>query len=340
MKLSGVTLLMLVVCRMAEAFAAEPPITAVAFSSDGTSVVATSQSGLQVYSWPDLKRERTIECSAANLHCVAFSPTGEHVAVGGGNPSEDGSVEIFSWPAAERVVLLGSHHDSVRAVAWQSSTRILSAGFDREIRLRGIGITPSNQLSIPRQSGSESPTVAVEARPENGQTLSGHSRSISSLCLLNDGKILVSASDDHSLRVWDLDQGELTRSLNQHTGSVHDLTQRPSDGALPMVASAAADRTIRFWQPTIGRLVRYVRLESEPLCIAWLDEDHIVAGCVDGRIRTVDANNVMVTDDQAAMDGWAYAIAVHPRDGSVAVAGTDGQIRRVKLRPTDDHSRK
>ena len=37
-----------------------------------------------------------------------------------------------------------------------------------------------------------------------------------------------------------------------------------------MVASASADRTIRIWQPTIGRLVRYVRLEAEPLSIAWL----------------------------------------------------------------------
>lgn len=340
MKLCGLTLLMVVVCRLAEAVAVEPPITAVAFSLDGTSVVATSQSGLQVYSWPDLKRERTIECSFANLHCVVFSPAGEHVAVGGGNPSEDGSVEVFSWPAARRVVLLGGHNDSVRAVAWQSSTRIWSAGFDREIRLREIGVTPSPQDSPPEQRRSESRAVTVEARPEIGQALSGHSRSVSALCLLNDGKILVSAGDDHSLRVWDLDQGELIRSLNQHTGSVHDLARRPSDDGLPMVASAAADRTIRFWQPTIGRLVRYVRLESEPLCIAWLDEDHIVAGCVDGHIRAVDANDVTVTDDQAVIDGWAYAIAVHPRDGSVAVAGADGQIRRINLRPAGNHSGK
>jgi len=107
-----------------------------------------------------------------------------------------------------------------------------------------------------------------------------------------------------------------------------------------MIASASGDRTIRFWQPTIGRMVRYVRLEAEPLSIAWLDSDHVVAACVDGHIRVVDANDVTVTATQATIDGWAYAIAVNAVDGTVAVAGTAGQIRRVKLRPTENHSTK
>ena len=99
-----------------------------------------------------------------------------------------------------------------------------------------------------------------------------------------------------------------------------------------MVASAAGDRTIRFWQPTIGRMVRYVRLEAEPLNIAWKnDGSRILAACVDGRIHVIDPEEVIVTQTVRAIDGWAYAIAVHPSDGSVAVGGTDGRIRKVEL---------
>ena len=105
-----------------------------------------------------------------------------------------------------------------------------------------------------------------------------------------------------------------------------------------MVASASEDRTIRFWQPTIGRMVRYVRLESEPLCLAWLDEDHIVAGCVDGRVRVVNADDVTVTANQAAIDGWIYAIAVSPIDHSVVAGGTGGQLRQLEPGQAGDRS--
>ena len=101
-----------------------------------------------------------------------------------------------------------------------------------------------------------------------------------------------------------------------------------------MVASAAADHTIRFWQPTIGRMVRYVRLASAPLDIAWLhDGVRIVAACADGRVRVIDAETVEVTGDLPAVGRLAYSLAVHPTDGSVIVGGQGGELRRVVPRP-------
>ena len=67
--------------------------------------------------------------------------------------------------------------------------------------------------------------------------------------------------------------------------------------------------------------------------IAWTtDGARILAACADGHVRVVDPVDVTVTKDSPVIDGWAYAIAVHPKDGSVAVGGTDGQIRRIELR--------
>ena len=343
MKLFGLTVLILAALLNVEVVAAEPPITDVVFFPDGKSVIASSQSGLQILDWPSLIRQRVIDCSAANIHCVAVSPDGKFLAAGGGNPSEDGSVEVFSWPGGERVAVLGSvgegrHKDSVRAVVWESSAKILTAAFDRQIRVWGVEDTSSPQPSSPSGRGSQRLAVASQTEWDCVRTFRGHSKSVSSLCLLPDEKIFVSAGDDQSLRVWNLKTGKLIRSLNQHTRAVHSLARRPSKEGLPMVASASGDRTIRFWQPTIGRMVRYVRLESEPLCLAWLDEDFIVAGCVDGRVRVVNADEVTVTANQAAIDGWVYAIAVSPIDRSVVAAGTGGQIRRIELRPADDRS--
>ena len=289
--------------------ATEPPITAVTFAADGMSVLAVSQSGLHAFSWPGLDRERTVTTSASNLHCVAFSPNGRSLAVGGGDPSESGSVEVFSWPAGKRMATLDGHGDSVRSIAWPDDARLLTASIDREIKLWDLGGT-DNAIS----------------------TYKGHSRSVNAICLLENSNTLVSAGADQSLRVWDLESATLKRSLNQHTGPVRALALRPANGGLPMVASAAGDRTIRLWQPTIGRMVRYVRLDVEPLNIAWLgDGSSIVATCVDGRVRVVDADEVKVTQTLPAIKSWAYALAVHPSDGSVVVGGADGQLRRIPV---------
>lgn len=96
-----------------------------------------------------------------------------------------------------------------------------------------------------------------------------------------------------------------------------------------MVATGSEDRTIRFWQPTIGRMMRYVRLESEPLDIAWIGESRIVASCVDGKARVVDTDNVKVLQTFPAIQGWAYAVASHPNDGTIAIAGSNEQLRRI-----------
>jgi WD40 repeat protein len=298
---------LLLFCLVTPATATEPPITDLAFAPDGKVVVACSQSGVQIFSWPELKRQRTIKRSAANLHCLAFSPDGTHLAVGGGVPSECGTVEVFSWPDGLLVKKLEGHDDSVRSVAWLDQSRLFTASIDREVKLWSFG----------KKDGAT-------------HTYAGHSRSVDAVCSLKDGRTLVSSGADQTVRVWDVESTKLLRSLSQHTQPVSSVAPRPSKEGLPMIASAAADRTIRFWQPTIGRMVRYVRLEAEPLAIAWLnDGSHIVAACVDGQVRVINADDVEVTRTIPAVKGWAYAIAVHPTDGGVAVGGSDGQLCRV-----------
>ncbi len=286
----------------------KPPITAVAFAPDGKSIVATSQSGVHQFSWPALDWKRTVETEAANLNTVAFSPSGDRLAVGGGGPAEEGTVEIFSWPECESLTNIDFHDDVVMSVQWLGDLSIASGSLDHRVIIWNANTG------------------------EKARTLNGHSRGIVGLCLLRDQNRLVSTGIDQSLRVWDLETGELVRSMSIHTMRVHDVAVRPGNAGLPMVASASDDRTVRLWQPTIGRMVRFVNLTSKPLDVEWLmDGSMIVVACADGHVRLIDPEKVEVTQDIPALDGWAYSIAVHPTDGRIVVGGVAAGLRRIRI---------
>lgn len=287
-----------------------PPITAAAFAPDGQSVVVGSQAGIEVRSWPDLERVRSIESQLDNVHDLVFSPAGEKLAAAGGAPGESGGVEFFGWPDGQRLKQQAIHDDLIYAFAWRGDGEAwATASGDRTVRIH-------------RATGGELEFV-----------LQGHSRAVLALAWLPDGKTLVTAGGDQTLRVWDGASGRQLRSLDNHTSAVVALAVQPgASDRTPLVATAGADRTVRFWQPLIGRLVRFGRLKSNPLALAWTPDGGLLAvACNDGHVRTFDPGTANQVQDLPALDGWAYTLAAAPEGKELLVAGEGGQMRRAEL---------
>ncbi|WP_169977789.1 WD40 repeat domain-containing protein [Tautonia rosea] len=284
----------------------EPPITDLAFAPDGASLVATSQRGILILDRAELRLRATLESESTNLHALAFSPSGDRLAVGGGQPTVEGTVEIRDWPGGALRVTFSEQTDSVVDLVWIDEDTIAAASLDHSIVLLEV------------------------ASGKVIRRLEGHSRGVSALASMPGEGLLVSAGRDQSLRVWEIASGDLVHSLDHHTLPVNAAAPRPGGAGLAVVATAGDDRTVRFWQPAIGRMVRFVRLDSVPLALAWLpDGSRAVVSCADGRVRFIDPTTVEVTADLPAIDGWAYAIAVDPTDADLLVGGQDGRIHRV-----------
>lgn len=68
---------------------------------------------------------------------------------------------------------------------------------------------------------------------------------IYSLTFSSDGKYLVSAGDDASIKIWDLSNGQLLNELKSHSKTIYSLAFS-KDGS--MLASGGIDKTIRVWE--------------------------------------------------------------------------------------------
>ena len=302
----------------------EPPVTALAFAPDGKELVAGSQAGIEIRAWPDLGVLRRIETSLAHVHDIAFSPDGRWMAVAGGRPAESGGVELRAWPSGELLWTKAARDDLVYSVAWSPDSQSLyCAGHDARVFVRAA------------ESGA---TVRV---------LEGHSRPVLAACVTPDGAMVVTAGVDQSLRAWDASTGECLRVLDNHTGTVRDLAMRPDadPDALAIVASVSDDGTVRLWQPTIGRLVRFARLPAAPLAVEWTpDGARLLVTAKNGRLYAIDPDTLEVASAPTAIAGWVYSLAVppggHAGDHGVAVAGENGQIGALRVPiPTGEDTR-
>jgi WD40 repeat protein len=142
----------------------------------------------------------------------------------------------------------------------------------------------------------------------------------------------VTGSRDHSIRLWDLERGTLLRTLDNHTAPVTALAARPARPGPPWLASCGEDRTVRFWQPTIGRMVRIVRLGSIPLSITWTpDGERVLVGCRDGGAYLISPLGRETPRELARLGGWAYSISIHPDGTRGVLAGEQGEIRVFRL---------
>jgi WD40 repeat protein len=293
------------------------PITAVVFTPDGKEVVAGSQAGLEVRSWPALERIATIPTELVDIHDLAFSPDTTTLAVAGGQPGVEGTVEFFAWPQRELVRRVSPHDDVVYGISWRSDGKELAlASADGRVGL----------LNFPVES--------------TARYLEGHSRAVLAATFLDKDRGLLSAGVDTSLRQWEVPRRTARRVLSNHTGAINDLKIRPNSASdsEAIVASASDDRTVRFWQPSVGRLMRFARLESAALALAWPADGSVVwAACKDGRLRGIDPMDASVRSDLGAISGIAYSVAVAP-DGRILVAGSNGQLKIIDPKSSELHA--
>jgi len=192
---------------------------AIAFSPDGKWLLAGLRNSVAVL-W-DVERNkkiRTFEGHTATVRGVAFSPDNERILTA----SNDGTARLWTINGA-LITEIRHHTDRVTSVAFHplKAGEFLTASMDNSFALWKLD---SLQREFP-----------------------GHTSDVTSVAFSADGKTILSASADRSVRLW-TPEGEELESFIWHDDSVLDAVFSPADEENPFIITAGKDHTAKLWR--------------------------------------------------------------------------------------------
>ncbi len=116
-------------------------------------------------------------------------------------------------------------------------------------------LLPNKDGSVPSE-GKSTPPRAVQPRLVEAARFPGHTDRVDSVAVSPDGRLILSGSSDHTMRLWDRESGRMVRRFPGHFGRVMSVAFSP-DGRRTL--SGGEDKIIRLWDLRTGGLLRELK---------------------------------------------------------------------------------
>jgi type VI secretion system ImpA family protein len=188
--------------------------------------------------------------------------------------------------------------------------------------------------SIVKKIREQSPRIGARKRAEDTNppgfklrhTLQGDNGWIGRIAWSPDGRMLASPSSDHTIRLWDVQAGQLRRAIRGHSDWVTGVAWSP-DGR--MLASSSRDQTIRLWDVATGEL--YWPQEGHTqwaTSVTWSRDGQLLASASnDMTIHLWETKTGILRRTLQGHTDWVTSVAWSV-DGRILASGSgDGTIR-------------
>ena len=300
-------------------------IHGVSFLPDGGKIVAGWGHDIILCSARNGKKISTIYRGSEPILSVGTAPDGQFLVSAHGS-----SVCVMTLPQFARKVsstTLDGHAARVRAVTFSpDGPYIASASDDLTVRVwRNSG----KAEALPPLSDSKTVQQEISSQiMSDTRGLPGHTEWVRSVAVSPDGASIVSGSDDHSIRVWDMQTGkERLPPLLGHTNSVISVAISSDDR---LIASGSWDNTVRLWDLQTGAAVGQPmqgHTDSVFAVMFWPDSLWLASGSYDKTVRVWDvATQRSANRGPLVCRDSVYSVAVSPNGQLVAAGDHSGRI--------------
>ena len=147
----------------------------------------------------------------------------------------------------------------------------------------------------------------------------GHSNGV--MCLQFDDHVLITGSYDASIKIWDIETGEETRTLFGHTSGIRCLQFDESK-----LMSGSIDNTIKVWNWRTGECVRTLTGHTAGVIGLHFDGSFLASGSMDKTIRVWDFQDKSSFVLRGHTD-WVNAVKVDAASRTLISASDDCTIR-------------
>lgn len=272
---------------------------------------------------PRLPCTHTLQGHSAVVVTVQVHPVFTVVVSG----SEDGTIKVWDHESGDYIRTLKGHTNTVNSLDFTPITgsHLASCSTDLSIKLwdfttyacirtlRGHDHTISCVRFLPPKRSSDGSTQA---------DLSGY---------------LVSASRDHTVKLWDVGTGFCDHTLSHHSDWVRCLAVKEG-----LFCSSGNDSVILVYDDTRNKVAELRGhdhvVESLAFCPFGKNEtvrDYLASG---GRDRTVRLWKISTVECLAVFkqhENWVRAVLIHPSGNYVISAGDDRSIRVYDIKVSD-----
>ncbi len=228
---------------------------------------------------------------------VAFAPADNLAASGG----RDRIVRIWNATTGKEMRAFPKTAQEIRALAFSNTGQRLAFAAGVTVRL-------------------VDPRLGVELR-----RFSGHSDVIRQLLFADDDRRLYSASDDRSIRAWDVGSGKEVQRFMRHTAGVTGVVLTAESWTL---ISGSRDQTIRWWDVRSGQETRNLNPQAGAILGLALSPAGVLASAhFDTVIRLWDVATGAPLGELHGHKQMVTAVAFAPDGRTLFSAGQDQTLR-------------